>query len=96
MAGGENTFSERDRRGGRGTGQQGLTTLALPPPIDVMSVESGYSTPNKGEGRGGGGGGVQGAGAVAKASPVESDDGAWDAELDDLLKWTDNLSPLAV
>ena len=83
LSSGENTFSKRTH------GAEATKRSALPPPplsdVQVMGCE----TPNKGGvgevGRGPGG---------AKASPVASDDGAWDAELDDLLKWTDELSPL--
>ena len=78
---GENTFSARMH----GV-EAGKRTALVPPPLTHVQVV--YSdTPRKGctgdEGIGPGG-----------ASPAASDDVAWDAELDDLLKWTDQLSPL--
>lgn len=82
---GENTFSARTY------GVEAGKRSALPPPplAHVQVADCECETPGKGGvsevGRGPGG---------AKASPAASDDGAWDEELDDLLKWTDQLSPL--
>lgn len=77
---GENTFSNR----------QGASKAPRPSPVLVQTdVGGGIETPVKGSSG-------EPAGQIAcKASPADSEDGAWDAELDDLLKWTDNLSPVA-
>jgi len=90
----ENTFSTRSTGGVRS-----LVTIQ-PLPLDVCHDRGGgggFATPTKCAG-----GGVSCAvdvgkgGIKASRSPADSDDGGWDAELDDLLKWTDTLSPLAV
>ena len=82
LEGGENTFTNR---------QGGGRTTQPPPALVLAEVDSGYETPVR-DVRDGDGVQVT---AECKASPVDSEDGAWDAELDDLLKWTDNLSPVA-
>jgi len=80
LACGENTFSNR----------QAASKAPRPSPVLVRTdVGGGYETPVKGSSG-------EPVGQIAcKSSPAHSEDGAWDAELDDLLKWTDNLSPVA-